>query len=302
MTTQNNYIVFQCYGNERVFHECAFALLSLSRLYPEGFPPNLQICIYTDKPGWFRNFSDCPLPLNYRELDLETIKQWRGNIDFVHRVKIEILKDFTNDRTGNILYTDTDVVFTRPLDKLFAGIAKGNRYMHVMEGNINEWGNPIFRKLHKYLKSKKYLSVNDMPLFNMIMWNAGVLGFNTMHIRLLNDVLKFTDDHYPEFPKHIIEQFAFSVYFLKPGNIKAAIPWILHYWNLKEAGEILSSFFTYFGGRPWAELMNYSQLIQIPVLMQQKINFYQCRNIVDKIRKKQWLPEIPDWAEMLKQL
>jgi hypothetical protein len=302
MTAASNYIIFQCYGYDRVFHECAFALLSLSRLYPEGLPADTEVWIYTDKPGWFRNFSDCPLPLNYREVDMDTIKKWRGKIDFVHRVKIEILKDFTKDRTGNVLYADTDVVFTRAIDKLFAGIAKGNRYMHIMEGNINEGSNRIFRKLNSHLAAKTNLKINGRPMAELAMWNAGVLGFNTQYNYLLDRVLDFTDSEYPQFPKHVVEQFAFSAFFSEPGDIMAAIPYILHYWNLKEAGTVLSSFFKYFEGRAWNELTHLSKLVQIPVLMQEKINFYQNRSIIDKIRKKQWAPAKQDWAELVKQL
>src|ERR1022692_2665780 len=125
MDHQPNYIVFQCYGNEGVFHECTYALLSLSRLYAQGELTNTEIWIYTDNPGWFRSFEGCWLPLHYREIDKATIQQWRGKIDFVHRVKIELLKDFIKDKKGNILYTDTDVVFTHRIDKMLEDIGAG---------------------------------------------------------------------------------------------------------------------------------------------------------------------------------
>ena len=103
MTIDTNYIVFQCYGNEGVFHECAYALLSLSRLYQAGVKCNIEIWIYTDNPGWFEAFKDCTLSLHFRAIDKATINEWRGSIDFVHRVKIEVLKDFCKDKKGNVL-------------------------------------------------------------------------------------------------------------------------------------------------------------------------------------------------------
>jgi hypothetical protein len=300
MAAPTNYIVFLCYGNVRVFHECTYALLSLSRLYSAEELSNIEIWIYTDNPVWFRSLRGCSLPLRYRETDAGTIKGWRGKIDFVHRVKIEVLKDFVKDKSGNILYVDTDVVFTHTTDKILANINEGALYMHTMEGKVSDGGNPIFRKLNKYLGPAR--SINNKPLNEMMMWNAGVLGFNTKHYHLLDEVLKFTDEEYSKFPKHIVEQFAFSVYFQVAGDIKAAAPYIFHYWKLKEASYVLESFFDYFKDTSWGELTRYSSLIQMHSLMQIKVDFLHNRSLTDSILHKQWLPPAQNWAMLCKQL
>lgn len=302
MSQQKNYIIFQCYGNEGIFHECTYALLSLSLLYQPEELNNTEIWIYTDNPAWFRSFKDCPLPLHYREINNITIKEWRGKIDFVHRVKIEMLKDFTRDKTANVLYADTDVVFTHRIDKMLEHIGAGKLYMHTLEGKVSDEGSPVLRKLNKYLSANAKQDTNGKPLNELSMWNAGVLGFNTQYNHLLEKILAFTDSEYPHFPKHIIEQFACSTYFQEARELKAASPFILHYWNLKEARQSLASFFDAFKGKSWQELTNYSQLLQMPVLMQEKANFYQNRSIMDKLLKKQWLPSTQNWLELIKQL
>ncbi len=302
MDKQPNYIVFQCYGNECIFHECAFALLSLSRLYGGGCPANTQIWIYTDNPGWFSTFRNISLPLNFCEIAPANITKWKGSIDFVHRVKIEILKDFTRERNGNVLYTDTDVVFTWPIDYLMKQISSGQLYMHVNEGVVSSRSNPIFAKLDTHLRDNTPMKVNDKPLWDLPMWNAGVLGFDTKYRYLLDDILTFTDTEYPRFPKHIVEQFAFSVFLAHAGTIKTAAPFVLHYWNLKEVRAVLASFFAYFKNHDWNELSEYSGLLQMPVLMQEKVNFLANRDITDKLLKKQWQPAEYNWCEMLTQL
>lgn len=302
MELQTNYIVFQCYGNEAIFHECAYALLSLSRLYDGKSPGNTQVWIYTDNAAWFSTFKDIGLQLHFSNLNTDIITKWRGTIDFVHRVKIEVLKDFTNDKQGNVLYADTDVVFTRPIDEMMQGISNGKLYMHVMEGVVSSRCNPIFTKLDAYLREYTPMQVNGKPLWDLCMWNAGVLGFHTRYRYLLDEVLTFTDSEYPRFPKHIVEQFAFSVFFRQAGDIKTAAPYILHYWNLKEARTALASFFNYFSGNSWNELCRYSQLMQMPVLMQEKVNFFQNRDITDKLLKKLWQPADIDWKEMLTEI
>jgi hypothetical protein len=297
-----NYIVIQCYGNEGVFYECMYALLSLSRLYRAEGMNDVQIWIYTDNPDWFQAFKGCNLPLHFRVIDHQAISQWRGAINFVHRVKLEILRDFTHNRHGNILYTDTDVVFTHCPDHIFEQTGDGKLYMHICEGVVSGNGNPLFRKLNNYLQENVPVKVNGKPIQDLAMWNAGVLGFNTTLRYLLDDALTFTDSEYPKFPKHIIEQFACSAGFQQAGNVKSAAPYIIHYWNLKEARAVLASFFNFFKNQPWEALVQLSTLIQIPALIQEKSNFYQNRSITDKLQKKLWQPPDYDWKEVEKQI
>jgi len=296
-----NYIVIQCYGNEGVFHECGHALLSLSRLYGPDDVGGLEVWIYTDNPAWFQGFKGCYLPLQFRVIDNDLIRQWRGTIDFVHRIKLEILRDFTQNRHGNILYTDTDVVFTHRLEHVFEQITEGKFFMHICEGVVSSNSNPLFTKLNNFLQEELPVKVNGKPIQDLAMWNAGVLGFNTSLRYVLDDALTFTDTEYPKFPKHIIEQFACSVGFQQLGDVKAAAPYIIHYWNLKEARVVLASFFDHYKNSPWPELVKYSALIQIPALLQEKANFYQNRSVTGKLQKKQWQPATYDWKEVARQ-
>ncbi len=77
------------------------------------------------------------------------------------------------------------------------------------------------------------------------MWNAGALGFQSSDRSLLEKVLELTDKIYSEFPKHIVEQLAFSVVFSDQPNrsLKAMDGKIFHYWNFKEFRNTLKGFF-----------------------------------------------------------
>jgi hypothetical protein len=293
-TARPVYLVFQAYGNEAILQECVFALLSFSKWHKKEDLDNVEIWVYTDKPEFFQQFKNCRLPLNFRIVDATLIKQWRGAIDFVHRVKIEILRDFVKDHSGNILYLDSDITFLQPISEMVQRIEHGDLYMHVNEGIVAEESNPIFRKLNRFLKQNNSGAITPE---RVAMWNAGVLGFTNAN-SLLEEVLQFTDTIYPKFPKHVVEQFAFSLFFQKQQNIHAASPYILHYWNLKELRPLLASFFSSFSA-DWDELANYSQLIQIPVLMQEKISFLSNKGLLSS---GQWLVPIPNWDLLIKQL
>jgi hypothetical protein len=99
-----------------------------------------------------------------------------------------------------------------------------------------------------------------------------------------------------------VEQFAFSVVFANAGAVHMAAPYLLHYWCIKEIRPVLASFFSYMSGKSWEELVYYSQMIQIPVYLQEKIRFLHNRTLAGKIQKLQWHPVMPDWQRLMKQL
>jgi hypothetical protein len=295
----NSYIVFQAYGNVGILQECALAMLSLCRQHTREDLAGTEIWIYTDNPDFFVSFKGCWLNLKYRQLDSAKLAKWRGPIDFVHRVKIAMLQDFVKDKEGQVLYLDTDVYFLGPVTGVFQNIADGKRYMHTKEGPVHGSDNVVFRKLSQFIKSRgNELQTGSSPIpipEDTTMWNAGVLGFLSKHGTLLNRVLEFTDSVYQEYSKHIVEQYAFSIYFSKDGTILPADTVIFHYWNLKELRAVLKSFFEHFSYSSWDELVRYSKMIDPVALVQKKQSFRKKRSLVAKLLKRKWIPPSPDW-------
>ncbi|NCX96663.1 MAG: hypothetical protein EBX41_09730 [Chitinophagia bacterium] len=224
------------------------------------------------------------------------IVAWKGKINFVHRVKIEVLRHFTATHSGNILYADTDVVFTQPLHSIWQQIAKGAKYMHVYEGDIRQRNNPIMKKLDSFLAGFSSPALPSLPT-NTAMWNAGLLGFNSDNKQLLDKVLHYTDTVFPHFSKHIVEQFAFSCYFSEEGTLLPAAPYCIHYWNMKEVRKVLEEFVKYSQNLPYQEKLQCFNTIQLPILMQLKGNYYQNLSIIDKLIKKRWQP--PSFQAMI---
>jgi hypothetical protein len=302
---QNSYLVIQAYGDEGIMNECAYALLTLTERHSREQLANMEIWIYTDDPGYFRSFRECWLNLNFRTVDNALISQWKGEINFVHRVKIEVLRDFVKMKQGQVLYMDTDVYFRHSIAEIFQHISLGELYMHTMEGFIHPSENKVFQKLTKYLRTHYPLTVDGEYVYltdHTAMWNAGVIGFNQRYNYLLEKILAFTDKVYKEFPKHVVEQFAFSVYFQQTGPILPAEKAISHYWNLKELRPVLKSFFKYFRGRTWDELVYFTRIIPVKELLQEKHDFYKHRSALERILRKHWEPAIPNWELLSKKL
>lgn len=299
----HNHIVFQAYGNDSNLQECLFALLSFSALHPLGIPGTL-VHIYTDRQEWFE-VQQIPMPISYHRLDAARLKDWRGNIDFVHRVKIALLQELAAQVKGNILYLDSDTCFLQSLDQILQRIANGELFMHISEGRLSDEPNPVIRKLNRFLRAHPGLTgygVQGIIPPETEMWNAGVLGFTTDKKKLLADVLDFTDQVYPPFSKHVVEQFAFSYFMSQAGTIHSASAAILHYWNFKEFRRYLDSFTDYCKGKSWEEKVRLSALLQVPALLQEKLSFYMNRSIAAKLAGAHYVPRIPDWKEMEKQL
>lgn len=299
-------IVYQAYGPEYILRECMFSLLRLYAVHSSESLKQREVWIYTDQQEWFeKHFPDCPLVLKFRTVNQELLNQWRGDINFVHRVKIEVLRDLCRHFSGNIVYLDTDTYPIASLDPIFEDIQNGKLYMHVQESLLAQEANPIMRKLNRFLSKNQPLIVKGKSVSipaDITMWNAGMIGFRSTEAPILDQILEFTDDVYRRFPKHVVEQFACSLYFQQAGEVKSSAAEIFHYWNFKEMRAYLESLFAHFQKSDWTQLAHYSFLIQPQVQLQEMVGFYRARNGWQKMRRKAWKPIMPDWDQLLQQM
>jgi len=296
-----NYIIYQAYGSKDIINEAIFSLLSFYKTTGNTLNDEVKIVIYTDDiPVIDHYFSE--KYLIYRPLTQELIREWRGDINFVHRLKIKILQDFFKDHhDANILYVDSDTVYKSSPVELFKSVSEGKFVMHVMEGVLKERSNLILRKLFKYLYFNN-INMSDgekirVPL-NSQMWNAGVIGMSSANKDILDKILDFTDNLYPNFPKHIVEQFAFSYYFQTEGEIIPAEAYIFHYWNFKEFRIILSAFFDRFRDKNLIFLIGKADEIDPAKLIQPKLKFEALGSpdrFIRKLFSKQWKMELPEF-------
>ena len=233
-------LLLQAYGAQPIFDECIYAVLSLVRHYEtagRGLP--CTVVIYTDRPDALRPY--LPEAVLYETLTAATIQEWRGAANFVHRVKIMMLLDYAHRNPATaILYADTDTVVERDLEPLFALIESGTYLVHTDEGRIDGGSNLLFKKLTKFLRKNPHFGIPPSTM----MYNAGVLGLRGTDIPLLERVLNLTDTLYDAYPKHVMEQMAFSLVLQQSGVVATTDDSIYHYWNFKEFRPIAAAFFT----------------------------------------------------------
>ncbi|MBD0351255.1 MAG: hypothetical protein ICV51_01320 [Flavisolibacter sp.] len=240
-----NHILYQAYGGIDYINECRFSLLKYLSLYNINPPADTAIVIYTDQPALFEAYDTFLRHFDLVLVTKEQTEQWKGESNFIHRMKIEIIKDFFTRNSGNLLYCDTDTYAVTPLELLFENIEKGDFYMHEYEGVIDKEVIPSFYKWHNFLQGKTFQYNNKQFTYvnHLKMWNAGVIGISDRYRQLLDDVLALTDVIYKQFQKHTVEQFAFNYCLQQAGVVHSATENIVHYWNLKEFRFLLRSFF-----------------------------------------------------------
>lgn len=293
------YIVYQAYGSEDILNEALYSILSFYKVHGIDYR-EIEIVVYTDNAAYFESVLGKDR-IQYRQLDAALVKQWRGNIDFVHRVKIETLLNFTSTlKDDQVLYLDSDIVFIKPVKDLFEKINQGLFIMHEFEGKLNASTFPLILKMGKFIRNHQqelHTKGFDVPVDTGV-WNAGVIGFDSSKQYLLNKVLCFTDGFYPLYPKHIAEQFGFSLYLSTEGKVFNSSDYLFHYWSFKEFRRILKDFFTYHK----SQYASFSKIIEeidyiSPIIMGEPKRQYDKMHWLPKafrkLRKNRW--EMPDY-------
>ena len=240
----NNYLVYQSYGSKDILNECVYSILSLLKFGREKI--NYKIIIYTDQPEYF-----VVLPadlVSCIKLDEQTITEYKGEQNFIFRVKIKILQDCFTRFSGKILYVDSDIYFLKPIDAMFDYISTNHFLMCNNEGRLKDGNSKTFRGFVRFIRNKKkFLSSKNIVGLtpDSFMWNAGVLGVSTDRRDILDEVLFITDSIYSIFDSHVVEQMTFSYFLTKYGSLRESLDYVFHYWNFKEYRTVLSEFFAY---------------------------------------------------------
>jgi hypothetical protein len=227
-------LVYQAYGRDDVIRQTQFSIVSLLSVLKPSSP--IQIWVYTDNRALFADYFQSPR-LRWVEVTPQQIQTWRGAINFVHRVKVEVLQDAASQFEGPLFYVDGDTYFREDPTNLFSGVSDEQSLMHIAEGRLSDGGDPLTRKIAKFVR-KNTFDVGSQELVQMpestVMWNAGAIGISQKNKSLLKKILALTDAMHSLYPKHVMEQLAFSYYLQTHSKIFSGEKEIGHYWDQKE--------------------------------------------------------------------
>ena len=242
--------MLQAYGDTRILQEARFAVLTFLH-FALPRPDPWKVIVYTDQPGAFADFGE---RVATEPIDAHRLRAWRGRIDFVHRVKLEVLLDCLQRHAGTLLYVDSDTWFERDPWLLYERITATGAVMHECEGRLEEEKNGVLRKIHRFVRSNTF-QLPDGAIVRMPgsteMWNAGVIGLDpSVAEPLLRRALSLTDAMHAKYRKHVTEQLAVSWVLQNEMHLQAADDVVHHYWRTcAEVEEILTGFFREQEGR-----------------------------------------------------
>lgn len=264
-----HYLIYQAYGSPDILNEALLSILSYLRQ-----PAGATVLVYTDQPAHFQAVLGAAAAVTYIFIEPAQWRAWRGEIDFVHRVKIKVLQHAAAHYAGELLYVDTDTVFTKSVAPIFAALAQGERFMHLSEGRLGD-GNPLNRKINRALQRAGSAALAGGSIGPATrMYNAGALGLRSpADAPRLAEVLALTEQLYRLYPKHVMEQLAFSVVWARAGPVREAAPWVYHYWNLKEIRPVLARLFAPRPGATLASWQARAASLDVPALAEGKARF-----------------------------
>lgn len=229
------YLIYQAYGKKSNLDQTLYSVLSAIP-FIEKEQLKIEIVLYTDQKPFFEKYLNGLRYVHFEPLTDDIKQNWLGKIKFIHRLKIEMLKDAAQKYQGNILYLDGDTYFTKSPQIIADRIQPTLSVMHICEDQLKPAQGLLTRKLFRFLKSTPIYVEGELQKFktDCRMWNAGVIGVNSQMTWVFDKILKLTDELYTKYPKHIMEQFAVSYYLQKNSQVVGCDDVLEHYWMQKE--------------------------------------------------------------------
>jgi hypothetical protein len=239
------HIVYLSHGSRKYHDQTRFSVLTLLHLLLEQQRDDVRIVVYTDDAG---EVPQHPL-IQAVVLSRAELAGYRGPFDYVHRIKLSVLRRASAELPGPLLYVDCDTRWLHLPDAIFDGLRGGQGQapqccMHVAEGAFSE---AFFPDYYHFVQHKpgqlQRLGVTDTS--RLLMWNAGAIGLPAGSTAFFDDVLRVSDYLFTRVvPRNWVEQFALSLVACSRYQMVALDTALHHYWNYSyEAPLYLARFF-----------------------------------------------------------
>jgi hypothetical protein len=240
-------LVTQSFGRENEYKRAIFLIWS----YWANRDEKREVILFTDNPAYFSKYF-VDRQVRYILLTPEKIKLMRGEIDFLHRMKISLIEEaFAIYPAHNLLYADSDAFFISSPNGFLNQLSPSVSFMHLKEyifESLRTMPLPAGIPFHAFLEliDQKQFILPDGSFLKigteMASWNAGIMMFHSSHVGLLKEVYLLTDQFYPHTHNHASEQYAFSVVLQTKTELKNCQDMIYHYWY-RVKKRIADSFF-----------------------------------------------------------
>lgn len=222
-------IVYLAFGPRIVYHlQTYFSLLSFLRFKRDTD----HITVYTDNPQYYRRLEDY---VSIAVIDHKILEEWINGTGYIFRAKIKAIEDCAVKYPGqHLLFMDGDtVLFKDGLEKMESLMTAGKGLMYTDEGHPSKMAGASLR-MWKAMKGEQ---IGDCVVsLKHNVWNSGVIGIPADKLLPVIRLALQACDRILEKKVRCFtaEQYAFSIAMQEYGTVKAATPWVLHYWGNKD--------------------------------------------------------------------
>lgn len=300
-----NHLIYMAHGADCYRDEAIYSILSLWRWHDQS---TFTLLVATDEPAHFERILGAHASVVYLPLSAAQLREWRGGINYVHRIKSCVLQwaiQTAGARADDgFMFVDSDTTFTAPVTGLFRRITQGEVFLHQSEGTVEG------TRHETNSKGRLYRAIRAQPFrvcgaerhlrTGMTLWNSGVIGLRGDQIGLLQQTIDAIDAIYPLVQINTVEQIALSAV-LDIHNIPVfpADEAVLHYHVFKEFRGDLAVFFNRYTGSSLPQWLEHWPEIDPALRIVPKLQFnarpkWQ-RNWL-KLIKRRWAPLPYPWA------
>ena len=224
-------VLYLSHGGQKYREQTRYSVLTLLALLLERNRNDFHIAVYSDRPDQIPAH-DLVQPIY---VGPDEFASWRGPLDYVHRIKLEVLRRALGDFGAPLIYVDSDTRWLRIPDEPFTALSGRDRapacYLYKVEGSISASFFPqYFRLLHKKRpKLIEWRIPSDPP---WTMWNSGTVGIPRQGDGFIDDVLQVNDELLPHVSyRDCVEQLALSLVAGRCFKPRPFDAYLEHWWS-----------------------------------------------------------------------
>ena len=229
-TRMQKTILYLSHGGPRFHDQTRYSVLTLLALLLEQNRNDFRIVVYTDRPDQLpaHDLVQCI------RVDAEEFASWRGPLDLVHRIKLEVLRRAVRDFGAPLIYVDSDTRWLRIPHEPFAALSASGTppacYLYKVEGSISATFFPqYYRLLRKKRRKLRAWRIPPDPPWTM--WNSGTVGIPSRSEGFMDEVLRVSDELLPHVGyRNCVEQLALSLVAPSRFEVRPFDAYLEHWW------------------------------------------------------------------------